>query len=90
MCLSRRRTLGRRAISNDWLRIGTKGDAAVFRSVLARALATSPTPWALQIQRLPSDLAPWDLEDHNGVRDLLCEIDYQGPLSRDAHLRLLA
>jgi len=62
----------------------------VFRSVLARALATSPTPWALQIQRLPSDLAPWDLEDHNGVRDLLCEIDYQGPLSRDAHLRLLA
>ena len=40
-------------------------------SVLERALATSPTPWALQIQRLPSDLAPWDLKDYAGVRDLL-------------------
>jgi hypothetical protein len=35
-------------------------------------------------------LAPWDLEDHDGVRDLLCEIGHLGPLSRDAHLRLLA
>jgi hypothetical protein len=50
----------------------------------------SPTPWALQIQRLPSDLAPWDLEDHAAVRDLLCELGHQGPISRDAHLRLLA
>ena len=24
------------------------------------------------------------------MRDLLCELDHQGPLSRDAHLRLLA
>jgi len=24
------------------------------------------------------------------VRDLLCELGHQGPLSRDAHLRLLA
>jgi hypothetical protein len=51
---------------------------------------TSPTPWALQIQRLPVDLAPWDLEDHAGVRDLLCELGHQGPLSCDVHLRLLA
>ena len=50
----------------------------------------SPTPWALQIQRLPADLAPWDLEDYPGVRDLLCAIGHQGPLSRDAHLRLVA
>jgi hypothetical protein len=35
-------------------------------------------------------LAPWDLDDHDGVRDLLCELGHQGPLSRDAHLRLLA
>lgn len=34
--------------------------------------------------------APWDLEDHPGVRDLLCELGHQGALSRDAHLRLLA
>ena len=74
----------------DWLRVGAKGDPATFRSILERALATSPTPWALQIQRLPSDLPPWDLEDHDGVRDLLCELGHQGPLSRDAHLRLLA
>jgi len=30
------------------------------------------------------------LEDHAGVRDLLCELGHQGPLSRDVHLRLLA
>jgi hypothetical protein len=58
--------------------------------VLERAFATSPTPWTLQIQRLPTDLAPWDLEDHVGVCELLCEIGHQGPLSRDVHLRLLA
>jgi hypothetical protein len=73
---------------NDWLRVGAKGDPAPFRSLLERA--TSPTPWAIQIQRLPPNLAPWDLEDDPGVRDLLCEIGHQGPLSRDAHLHLLA
>jgi hypothetical protein len=57
---------------------------------MERALATSPTSWVLQIQRLRSDLAPWDLEEHAGVRDLLCELGHQGPLSRDAHLQLLA
>ena len=82
--------LGPKGDLTDWLRVGAKGDPAAFRSVLERALAMSPRPWALQIQRLPSDLTPWDLEDHPGVRDLLCELDHQGPLSRDAHLRLLA
>ena len=81
--------LGPKGDLNDWLRVRAKGDAAAFRSILERALATSPTPWALQIQRLPPDLAPWDLEDHPSVRELLCEIGHQGPLSRDAHLRLL-
>ena len=70
--------------------MGGKGDLTAFRSTLERALAASPTPWALLIQRLPSDLAPLDLDDHAGVRDLLCEIGHQGPLSRDVHLRLLA
>ena len=36
------------------------------------------------------DLAPWDLEHHAGVRELLCELGHQGALSRDAHLRLLS
>ena len=63
--------LGPKGDLNDWLRVGAKGDPGAFRSVLERALATSPTPWVLQIQRLPPDLAPWDLEDHPGVRDLL-------------------
>ena len=39
---------------------------------------------------MASDLAPWDLEDHPGVLDLLCELGHQGVLSRDAHLRRLA
>jgi hypothetical protein len=82
--------LGPKGDLNDWLRVGAKGDPDAFRSVLDRALAMSPTPWALYIQRLPRNLAPWDLEDHPAVRDLLCEIGHQGPLSRDAHLRLLA
>jgi len=82
--------LGPKGDLNDWLRVGAKGDAAAFQSILERGLAMSPTPWALQIQRLPSDLAPWDLEDHPGVRDLLCELGHQGSLGRDAHLRLLA
>jgi len=82
--------LGPKGDLNDWLRVRAKSDPAVFRSILERALATSPTPWALQIQRLPPDLAPWDLEDHAGVRDLLCEIGHLGPISRDVHLRLLA
>jgi hypothetical protein len=70
--------LGPKGDLNDWLRVRAKGDAAAFRSILERALATSPTPWALQIQRLPPDLAPWDLEDHAGVRDLLCELGASG------------
>jgi len=82
--------LGPKGDLNDWLRVRAQGDPTAFRSILERALAMSPTPWALQIQRLPSDLAPWDLEDHPGARDLLCELGHQGPLSRDAHLRLLA
>jgi DNA primase len=82
--------LGPKGDLNDWLRLGAKGDPAAFRSILERALATSPTHWALQIQRLPPDLTPWDLEDHAGVRHLLCEIGHQGAISRDAHLRLLA
>ena len=31
---------------NDWLRLGAKGDPAVFRFILEQALAASPTPWA--------------------------------------------
>jgi hypothetical protein len=50
--------LGPKGDLNDWLRVGAKGDPAAFRSILERALAASPTPWALQIQRLPPDLAP--------------------------------
>ena len=82
--------LGPKGDLNDWLRVGAKGDPAAFRSIMERALATSPTPWVLQIQQLPPDLASWDLEDHPGVRDLLCEVGHQGPLSRDSHLRFLA
>ena len=82
--------LGPKGDLNDWLRVGAKGDLAEFRLILERALAASLTPWVLQIQWLPTDLAPWDLEDHIGVRDLLCEFGHQGPLSRDAHLRILA
>ena len=39
--------LGTKGDLNDWLRLGAKGDPAAFRSILERALAPSPTPWAL-------------------------------------------
>jgi DNA primase len=45
--------LGPKGDLNDWLRVAGKGDPAAFRLLLEQALATSPTPWALQIQRLP-------------------------------------
>ena len=57
--------LGPKGDLNDWLREAAKGNPITFRSVLERALATSPTPWALQIKQLPSDLTPWDLEDYS-------------------------
>jgi len=41
---------------NDWLRLGAKGDPGAFQSILERAIAARPTPWALQIQRLPTGL----------------------------------
>jgi hypothetical protein len=82
--------LGPKGDLTDWLRVGAKGDPAVFRSVLEGAITMSATPWALEIEQLPPDLAPWDLEDHAGMRDLLGELGHQRPLSRDAHLRLLA
>ena len=67
-----------------------EGAQRLHTIILERGIASSPTPWALQIQRLPPDLAPWDLEGHPGVRDLPCELGHHGPISRDAHLRLLA
>jgi hypothetical protein len=82
--------LGPKGDLNDWLRVGAKGDPALFRSMPERSLPTSPPPWTLQTERLPTDLALWDLEDHAGVRELLCEIGHQGPITRDAHLRHLA
>ena len=72
------------------MRGGAKGDPAAFRFILERALATSATPRALQIQRLPSDLAPRDLKDHISVREFLYELGDQGPLSHDARLHVLA
>jgi DNA primase len=49
--------LGPKGDLNDWLRLGAKGDPALFRSIVERALATSPTPWALQMQRLPPSMS---------------------------------
>jgi len=54
--MDRNAHLGPKGDLNDWLRVGAKGDPAAFRSIMERALATSPTPWVLQIQRLPPDL----------------------------------
>ena len=81
--------LGPKGDLNDWLPMGAKGDPAAFRSMLEQALAASPTPWASD-PAVAAGSGARDLEDHAGARELLCEISHQGPLSRDAHLLLLA
>ena len=87
----RRKTSGRRAILKRVAAGGGKGAIPQCSSPFwSRRLRRAPPLGALQIQRLTPDLAPWDLEDHAGVRELLCELGHQGALSRDAHLRLLS
>jgi hypothetical protein len=38
--------LGPKGDLNDWLQVRAEGDPAAFRSMLERALATSPTTWS--------------------------------------------
>ena len=75
---------------NDWLRVGAKGDPAAFRSVLERALAMSPTPWALQIQRLPSDRRPGTWRTIPVCATYCASSTTRGRLAEMRHLRLLA
>jgi hypothetical protein len=59
--------LGPKGDLNDWLRIGAKGDPAAFRSILERALAASPTPWASgRVERF-SKASPTALLESRGV-----------------------
>ena len=58
------------------------------RGSLERALPTSPMPCPPDPE-VTTGSGAWDLEDHAGARDLLCKLDPQEPLSRDAHLRYL-
>jgi hypothetical protein len=73
-CSFRRKTSGRRGDLNDWLRVEGKGRSLSVQVHSGAGACGEPTPWALQIQRLTPDLAPWDLEDYADLRELLCEL----------------
>jgi hypothetical protein len=82
--------LGPKGDLNDWLRLGAKGNPAAFRSILERALVASPTPWGLQILTVTSGLGALGSGGPCGRARSPMRARHQGPLSRDAHLRLLA
>jgi DNA primase catalytic core len=79
--------LGQKGDLNDWLRGPAKSDPARLKTLLEAAMAASPTPWALEIERLP-DVPVWDR--HEQLGGLLAELAPMPPVFRDAHLLLLA
>ncbi len=82
--------LGVKGDLNDWLCSTAKGDPEAFKRVLGAAMKESLTPWALQIERLPT--VPrrrlWEIE--NEVKLLLADLAPLSPIFRDCHLLLLA
>jgi len=75
---------------NEWLCGTCGGNPERFKGALQEALRAAPTPWALQIDRLPSVPADrlWDL-DHL-VRPILTDLAGFSSVFRDGHLVLLA
>ena len=79
--------LGPKGDLNDWFVGPAKSHPARFKELLAHAMLQSPTPWALEIQRLEA-VPVW--ERHEQLGDLLSELAPMPPVFRDAHLTLLA
>jgi DNA primase len=78
--------LGPKGDLNDWL-VGPAGrDPKRFKETLAGAIAQSPSPWALSIERL-RDVPLWDR--HEQLEDLLAELAPMPPVFRETHLELL-
>lgn len=76
--------LGDKGDLNDLLQ---KVGPASFREAVAALMASAPTGYATQIERLPADLSVWDLFDE--AAPLLAVVANLDPISRDKHLELL-
>ncbi len=78
--------LGPKGDMNQWLVGPAKSDPKRFKELLLCAMATSPGPWALAIERL-GDVPPWERSEQ--IADLLREIGAMPPVDREIHLDLL-
>jgi len=92
-------SLGPKGDLNNWLVGPAERDPERFRPLLQDAMEASLTPYALLADRIPADIARWDLEhvvllssaqrhsgnDYTGL-DLLRDLGHQAPIFRDSHL----
>jgi len=96
-------TLGPKGDLNDWFCGPAERDPERFRSLLHEAMQASLTPYALATERIPDNIARWDLEHavllpaaerragsaYTGL-DLLRDLGHHDPLFRDGHLLQIA
>ena len=95
--------LGPKGDLNDWFCAPAVCDPDKFRPLLQGAMRASLTPYALLADRIPENVARWDLEhvalipsaqrhaggDYTGL-DLLRELGHHDPVFRDSHLLRVA
>ena len=78
--------LGPKGDLNDWLVGPASRDPKRFQELLTGAMAQSPSPWALSIERL-EDVPVWNR--HEQLEGLLAELAPMPPVFRETHLELL-
>jgi DNA primase len=96
-------SLGPKGDQNDWLCGPAERDPDKFRTMLQEAMGASLTPYAILADRIPENIARWDLEHvtlipsaqlHTGgdysALDLLRELGHHDPVFRDSHLLRIA
>jgi len=82
--------LGPKGDLNDWLCRTAKGNPEAFKRLIVESMEESTTPWALEIERLPTvpRRRMWEIE--NQVKFILADLAPLSPIFRDSHLLLLA
>ena len=95
--------LGPKGDLNDWFCGPAERDPGKFQLILQEAMRSSLTPYAMLADRIPDNVARWDLEhvalipsaqrhaggDYTGL-DLLRELGHHDPVFRDSHLLRVA
>jgi DNA primase catalytic core len=78
--------LGPKGDLNDWLVGPATREPKRFQELIASAMAQSPSPWALIVERL-EDVPLWDR--HEQLEGLLAELGPMPAVFRETHLELL-